>query len=206
MSFLKFPIKIIVLYVCQKVVSFLSYSYFRVILNMEHSTFEELPSVVIDVVCSYLHPFDIARLEQTSRNILAAIQELNLWKKVAVTLIRKHSDVLGVQDILKYMKIHDVTSPKFYKIIIGLTVHTVKIVDDFGGSMHDKDSIEYISIARENEVLRKRDEENSESDESLDYDECLDDGESLDEVKKLELWKSDLMKLELMKLGWMKLE
>ena len=85
----------------QQIVFLLSYSYFRVILNMEHSTFEKLPSEDINVVCSYLHPFDIARLEQASRNILAAIQELNLWKKVAVTLIRKHSDVLGVQDVLK---------------------------------------------------------------------------------------------------------
>ena len=136
---------------------------------MDHSSFEKLPSEIIEVVCSYLHPFDIARLEQASRNILAAIQELNLWKKVAVTLIRKHSDVLGVQDVLKYMKIHAVNSPKFYKIIICLTVLTVKIVDDFGGSMHDKDSIEYISIARRNDrALGKRDEESSESDESLD--------------------------------------
>ena len=85
---------------------------------MDSSTFEELPYEIFEVICSYFHPFDIARLEQTSRKILTTVQELNLWKKVAVTLIQK-SDLPAAQDVLKYMMIYEVNSPKFYKIIVG---------------------------------------------------------------------------------------
>ena len=72
---------------------------------MDLSTFENLPYVIFEAICSNLHPNDIARLEQTSGKILATIQELNLWKKVAVALI-KHSDVPAVLDVLK---VHEIT-------------------------------------------------------------------------------------------------
>ena len=107
---------------------------------MDLSTFENLPYVIFEAICSNLHPNDIARLEQTSGKILATIQELNLWKKVAVALI-KHSDVPAVPDVLKYMKLREVKCPKYYKIIVGLTVVTMKFVDGLGCSMNYNESI-----------------------------------------------------------------
>jgi len=110
---------------------------------MNCSTFENLPYEIFEIICSFLHPFDIGKLEQASRNILATIQELNVWKKFAVTLLQ-HSEVPAVQDVLKFMKIHEVTSAKFFKIIIGKTEVTMKMMDEFGGSMNDDEATTYI--------------------------------------------------------------
>ena len=82
---------------------------------MDRSTFEDLPYVIFEAICSYLHPCDIARLEQTSGKVLETIQDLNLWKKVAVALI-KHSDVPAVPNVLKYIKTREVRCPKFSMI------------------------------------------------------------------------------------------
>jgi len=109
---------------------------------MNCSTFENLPYEIFEIICSFLHPFDIGKLEQASRNILATIQELNVWKKFAVTLLQ-HSEVPAVHDVIKFMKIHEVTSAKFFKIIIGKTELTMKMMDEFGGSMNDE-AITYI--------------------------------------------------------------
>ena len=115
---------------------------------MNRSTLEDLPFDVFDVVCSYLNPFDIAKLEQASRNVFTTIQELNLWKKVAVKFIR-NSDVPAVQDVLKNMKLDEFISPRYCKIVIGLTVITMKIMNDLGGSMNDSEAIYYITTHRE---------------------------------------------------------
>ena len=121
-----------------------TYSCFRLNLNNNCSMFEDLPYEIFEIICSYLHPFDIGKLEQASRNIFTTIQKLNVWKKVAVTLLQ-HSEVPAVQDVLKFMKIHEVSSSKFYKIIIGMTELTMKMMDYIGGSMNDDGAITYMN-------------------------------------------------------------
>jgi len=161
---------------------------------MNSSILEDLPFEIFEIICSYLHPFDIGKLEQTSRNILTSIQELNVWKKVAVTLLQ-HSEVPAVQDVVKYMKIHEVTSLKFYKIIVGVTVFTMEIMDDFRGSMNDNEAITYIRnyvSPRPSDIgVLHLDEENIDDDESLDdygsSDEVEDHDVEADEVEDNEV-------------------
>ena len=102
---------------------------------MNRSHFEDLPCEVFELICTYLNHFDIAKLEQTSQKNRSAILELSLWRKAAISLIRNY-DLPDVQDALMYMKENKITCPKFCKILIGVTVHATKIVDDLGGSMN----------------------------------------------------------------------
>ena len=85
-----------------------------------------------------------------------------------------------MQDVLKYMKIHAVTSPKFYKIIVGLTMLTMKTVNDLGGSMNDKESIEFI-FARRNDRAWYIRGKGDPDDESLDDDEISDEVEEVED-------------------------
>ena len=83
---------------------------------------------------------DIANLEQTSKKILSTIQELHLWRRAALTLIQKF-DVPTVKELLRasvkltltYIKKNATMCPKVYKIFVGVTVHTTKIVDEISG-------------------------------------------------------------------------
>ena len=97
---------------------------------MDHPTFEDLPYEIFDLICTYLQYFDLAKLEQTSKKIFSTIQNLNLWKKVAIKWIQKY-DLPAVHNVLKYMKENaEKMGPKSCKIIIGLTLHTKKNMDD----------------------------------------------------------------------------
>ena len=105
---------------------------------MDHPTFEDLPYEIFDLICTYLQYFDLAKLEQTSKKNLSTIQKLNLWKKVAIKWIQKY-DLPAVHNVLKYMKENALkTGPKSCKIIIGLTLHTKKNMDDLSRFFIDK--------------------------------------------------------------------
>jgi len=171
---------------------------------MNCSTFENLPYEIFEIICSFLHPFDIGKLEQASRNILATIQELNVWKKFAVTLLQ-HSEVPAVQDVIKFMKIHEVTSAKFFKIIIGKTELTMKMMDEFGGSMNDNEAITYIRnhvSPRPNDiglmytlVHMYLDEEDTDDENLIDYvssDEVNEDEVNIDEVNEVAVKEAEV--------------
>ena len=98
--------------------------------NMNHFELEDLPVDVFEQISTYLDYHDIAQLEKTSKKILTTIQELNLWRRVALTLIHK-SHAPAVQDVLNYIKKNAAMCPKVCKILIGVTVHTTRIVDCF---------------------------------------------------------------------------
>ena len=96
---------------------------------MEDFKFEDLPLEIFELLSSYLEFYEIAKLEQTSKKILSNVRELNPWRKIAITLIQKY-DVPAVKDALNYIKENAATSPRVCKILIGITVHTTKIVND----------------------------------------------------------------------------
>ena len=91
---------------------------------------EDLPVDVFELISTFLDYHDIAQLEQTSKKILTTIQELNLWRRVSLTLIQK-SHAPAVKDVLNYIKKNAAMCPKVCKILIGVTVHTTRNVDCF---------------------------------------------------------------------------
>ena len=134
---------------------------------MNRSHFEDLPCEVFELICTYLNHFDIAKLEQTSQKNRSAILELSIWRKAAISLIR-NCDLPDVQDALMYMKENKITCPKFCKILIGVTVHATKIVDDLGGSMNCN------KITHSDKTSSDLDDEDSDVDDeerSNDFDE-----------------------------------
>jgi len=88
-----------------------------------------LPSEIIEHICSYLSLFDVAKLEQTNKKMLQTIQGVRVWKRVAERFGRKFNYPL-VRALLKHMKENDITDVKYYKIVIGITAHSKKIVGD----------------------------------------------------------------------------
>ena len=96
---------------------------------MEDFKFEDLPLEIFELLSSYLEFYEIAKLEQTSKKILSNVRELKPWRKIAITLIQKY-DVPAVKDALNYIKENAATSPRVCKILIAITVHTTKIVND----------------------------------------------------------------------------
>ena len=97
---------------------------------MNYFELEELPVDIFELVSTYLDYRDIAILEQTSKKILSTIQELHLWSRAALTLIQK-SDFPAVKDTLTYIKKNaTIMCPEVCKILVGVTVHTTKIVDE----------------------------------------------------------------------------
>ena len=119
---------------------------------MEDFKFEDLPLEIFELLSSYLEFYEIAKLEQTSKKILSNVRELKPWRKIAITLIQKY-DVPAVKDALNYIKENAATSPRVCKILIGITVHTTKIVNDLDlpGSMRILQDLEAEKL-----ILRNR--------------------------------------------------
>ena len=107
---------------------------------MNYFELEDLPVDIFERICSFLDYHDIAKLEQTSKTILSTIQELHLWRKVALTLIRKF-DAPDVQYALIYIKKSATMCPKVCKILIGVTVLTTKVVDELKKSVNSRESV-----------------------------------------------------------------
>ena len=120
---------------------------------MTYFELEELPVDIFELISTYLDYHDIAILEQTSKKILSTIKELHLWRRAALTLIQK-SNAPAVKDALTYIKKNATMCPKVYKIFVGVTVHTTKIVDelkqlvDSYERMHEKKMERYRLLLR----------------------------------------------------------
>ena len=113
---------------------------------MDVRKFEDLPCDIVELICTYLEYYDIAKLEQSSMKILLTILKLNLWRKVAITWIKEY-DVPAAQYALQYMKENAGTCPKVCKILIGVTVQTMKSLDDVKRLLNDYESL-YIKPLR----------------------------------------------------------
>ena len=87
---------------------------------MNYLELEDLPVDIFELISTYLDYHDIANLEQTSKKILSNIQELNLWRRVALTLIKKFD---APAPAVKYATM----CSEGCKILIGVTEHTKKL-------------------------------------------------------------------------------
>ena len=133
---------------------------------MNHFKFEDLPLEIFELLSTYLEYHEIAKLEQTSKRILSTIQELNLWRRIAIRLIQTYDDP-AVSDALHYIRENAETCPKVCKVMIGITVHTMEIVNDLQKSITG-----YISMCEEKKLIR-RDAEILDEDDILQYHEFV---------------------------------
>ena len=95
---------------------------------MNYLELEDLPVDIFELISTYLDYHDIANLEQTSKKIQSNIQELNLWRRVALTLIKKFD---APAPAVKYATM----CSEGCKILIGVTEHTKKIVEELEESV-----------------------------------------------------------------------
>jgi len=96
---------------------------------MDKKGFLDVPCEIIEQICSYLPLFDIARLEQTNKKLRSSIQETRVWRLIAERFSKKYPYPL-TRDMLEYMKKNNIVEGKYFKIVIGMTAHTKKIVGD----------------------------------------------------------------------------
>ena len=114
---------------------------------MEDFKFEDLPLEIFELLSTYLEYHEIAKLEQSSKRILSTIQELNLWRRIAIRLIQNYDDP-AVLDALYYIRENAETCPKVCKVMMGITVHTMEIVNDLQKSITG-----YISMCEEKKLI-----------------------------------------------------
>ena len=154
---------------------------------MNHFKFEDLPLEIFELLSTYLEYNEIAKLEQTSKRILSTIQELNLWRRIAIRLLIQNYDDPAVSDALICLRENAETCPKVCKVLIGVTVHTMEIVNDL-----EKSITGYISMYEEKKLILR-------DAEILDEYDMLQNDFVLLEVIML-VFKADLMRDSLKKI------
>ena len=95
---------------------------------MNYLELEDLPVDIFELISTYLDYHDIANLEKTSKKFLLNIQKLNLWRKVALTLMKNFD---APAPAVKYATM----CSEGCKILIGVTEHTKKIVEELKKSV-----------------------------------------------------------------------
>jgi len=96
---------------------------------MDKKGFLDLPCEIIEQICSYLDFFGIARLEETNKKLRSTIQETRVWRRITGRLHKKFNFPL-TGEMMAYMKKNNIVEGKYFKIVIGVTAHTKKIVGD----------------------------------------------------------------------------
>lgn len=87
----------------------------------------DVPCEIIEHICSYLHIFDIQRLEQTNKKLRQTMKETRVWRRVAGRLHKKFNYPL-ISEMMEYMKKNNIVESKYFKILIGMTVYTRTMV------------------------------------------------------------------------------